>query len=72
MKLHNVLVQSEHHVGLFADAQIFVAVDCWEHAYFMDYGTKKPDYLNTVVQSLNWTTIEQRIKMSPLGHDAPK
>jgi Fe-Mn family superoxide dismutase len=32
----------------------------WEHAYFMDYGTKKPDYLAAVLGSLNWTTIGQR------------
>jgi Fe-Mn family superoxide dismutase len=67
-KVKNVLVQSEHHVGLQADTQIFVAVDCWEHAYFMDYGTKKPDYIAAVLASLNWTTIGERGKMSPLAH----
>jgi superoxide dismutase, Fe-Mn family len=67
-KVRNVLVQSEHHVGLMVDTQLIVAVDCWEHAYFMDYGTKKPDYVAAIVASLNWTTISERIKMSPLGH----
>jgi Fe-Mn family superoxide dismutase len=71
MRLRNNLVQSEHHVGLFADAQILVAVDCWEHAYFMDYGTKKPDYVAAVLASLNWGTVAERIKMSPLSHPAP-
>jgi Fe-Mn family superoxide dismutase len=67
-KVRNVLVQSEHHVGLFVDTQLIVAVDCWEHAYFMDYGTKKPDYIQAVINSLNWKTIEERTKMSPLAH----
>ena len=67
-KIRNVLVSSEHHVGLMADTQIVVAVDCWEHAYFMDYGTKKPDYVAAVIASLNWKTIEERTKMSPLAH----
>jgi Fe-Mn family superoxide dismutase len=66
-KLRNVLVHSEHHVGLMADTQIVVAVDCWEHAYFMDYGTKKPDYIAAVIAGLNWKTVEERIKMSPLA-----
>jgi Fe-Mn family superoxide dismutase len=66
-KLRNVLVHSEHHVGLMADTQIVIAVDCWEHAYFMDYGTKKPDYIAAVIAGLNWKTVEERIKMSPLA-----
>jgi Fe-Mn family superoxide dismutase len=66
-KLRNVLVHSEHHVGLMADTQIVVAVDCWEHAYFMDYGTKKPDYVAAVIAGLNWKTVEERTKMSPLA-----
>ncbi len=59
-KLRNNLVQSEHHVGLFVDQQVVVAVDVWEHAYFMDYGTKKPDYVAAVLASLNWTEIGKR------------
>lgn len=65
-KLRNVLVQSEHHVGLMADTHILVAVDCWEHAYFMDYGTKKPDYVGNVIASLEWSVIEKRAQYSPL------
>jgi Fe-Mn family superoxide dismutase len=59
-KLRNNLVQSEHHVGLFVDQTVVVAVDCWEHAYFMDYGTKKPDYVAAVLNALNWNVIGER------------
>jgi superoxide dismutase, Fe-Mn family len=69
-KVRNVLVQSEHHVGLFADTHIMVAVDCWEHAYFMDYGTKKPDYVAAIIASLNWETIGNRAKFSPLNPES--
>jgi Fe-Mn family superoxide dismutase len=61
-KLRNNLVQSEHHVGLFVDQQVIVAIDMWEHAYFMDYGTKKPDYVTAVLSSLNWTEIGKRFE----------
>src|SRR5262249_39141639 len=67
MKVKYVLVQSEHHVGLQVDSQMIVAIDCWEHAYFMDYGTKKADYIAAVLNSLNWKAIDERAKMSPLA-----
>jgi Fe-Mn family superoxide dismutase len=59
-KLKNNLVQSEHHVGLFVDQTVVVAVDVWEHAYFMDYGTKKPDYVAAVLAALDWNVIGKR------------
>lgn len=66
-KVRNVLVQSEHHVGLMADTAILLAIDCWEHAYFMDYGTKKPDYIANLLQSINWDAVAVRGKHSPIG-----
>jgi Fe-Mn family superoxide dismutase len=59
-KLRNNLVQSEHHVGLFVDQTVVCAVDVWEHAYFMDYGTAKPDYVAACLASLNWDVIGKR------------
>lgn len=66
-KVHNVFVQSEHHVGLFADTHILVAIDAWEHAYFLDYGTKKADYVANILQSLNWEAIAKRAQHSPIA-----
>ena len=40
------LVQSEHHVGLLPNETILLAIDCWEHAYFADYQTRKAAYLD--------------------------
>lgn len=60
-KLRNNLVQSEHHVGLFVDQTVVCAVDVWEHAYFMDYGTAKPDYVAAVIASLDWNVIGKRL-----------
>lgn len=53
-------VQGEHHVGLFPDNSVLIAIDAWEHAYFLDYGTKKPDYLAGVLKHINWQTVEKR------------
>jgi superoxide dismutase, Fe-Mn family len=62
-KLLNNLVRTEHDVGLFANVHALIAVDAWEHAYFFDYQTKKADYVTTVLSSLNWKTINERMGM---------
>src|SRR4029077_8287866 len=36
MKVRTSFVQSEHHVGLLVDQQVLIAIDAWEHAYFLD------------------------------------
>ena len=61
-RIRNSQVQSEHHVGLLANQEIIIAIDAWEHAYFLDYGTKKPDYLAGALKHLNWTAIGDRCK----------
>jgi superoxide dismutase len=36
----------------------------------MDYGTKKPDYVAAIIASLNWETIGNRAKFSPLNPES--
>ena len=54
------LVQSEHHVGLLANQTILLAIDCWEHAYFADYQTKKAAYLDGLLKHLHWPAVAAR------------
>ena len=68
-KVRNTQLQAEHHIGLLANQGILIAIDAWEHAYFMDYGTKKPDYLAGVLKHLNWAVIEKRFAPTA-GHAA--
>jgi Fe-Mn family superoxide dismutase len=60
-QLHNNLIRTEHDVGLFANTHIMIAVDAWEHAYFFDYQTKKPDYIANVLSGLNWDVLNKRL-----------
>ena len=50
----------EHHVGLPAHQEIILALDCWEHAFMIDYGTKKADYLNAFFENVNWEVVNKR------------
>ncbi|MFH1012574.1 MAG: Fe-Mn family superoxide dismutase [Candidatus Peregrinibacteria bacterium] len=60
-KLHNYIV-FEHHIGLPVHQEIILALDCWEHAYMIDYGTKKTDYLETFLKNVDWNVVSQRLK----------
>lgn len=62
-RVSNLLIQSEHHVGLWPNVSVLAAVDAWEHAYMIDYGTKKPDYVANVMNALNWRVINERFEM---------
>lgn len=64
-RLRNVLVQSEHHTGLFVDQKVLLAIDLWEHAYFADYLTKKADYVEAILSSQKWKVIDQRLASVP-------
>lgn len=40
-----------------------LTVDVWEHAYYLDYQNKRPDYLGTFIDKLvNWEFAEQNFK----------
>lgn len=60
-KLHNYIL-FEHHIGLPAHQEIILAMDCWEHSYMMDYGTKKPDYVDAFLKNVDWKTVDDRLK----------
>lgn len=59
-KLKTDLVHSEHHVGLFANASILVAMDVWEHAYMIQFGGDKAAYLSAYFESLDWNVVQGR------------
>lgn len=58
-KLHTYIM-FEHHIGLPVLQDIILALDCWEHAFMIDYGTKKPDYLATFFKNVNWNVVNER------------
>jgi len=38
-----------------------MTLDVWEHAYYLDYQNKRPDYLNAAWTLINWQKINERL-----------
>lgn len=60
-KLHSYIM-FEHHIGLPAQNRIIMALDCWEHAFMIDYGINKAEYLNAFFNNLSWDVINKRFE----------
>lgn len=39
-----------------------LAIDVWEHAYYLDYQNKRADHVDAVWSIIDWDEIEQRLK----------
>lgn len=61
-KLHTYVL-FEHHIGLPVHQEILLALDCWEHAYLLDYGIAKKDYLEAFLKLVNWDAVSERAKI---------
>jgi superoxide dismutase, Fe-Mn family len=59
-RVHNYVL-TEHHIGLPVHQKVLVAVDCWEHAYMIDYGIRKPDYLAALFKLVDWKEAGRRL-----------
>lgn len=58
-ELFNVWV-NEHDVGHLAGAVPLLVLDVFEHAYTLDYGIKKADYIDAFFRAIDWGVVEGR------------
>ena len=58
-RLHTYFV-AEHHIGLPIEQDLLVVLDSWEHAFMLDYGIKRPDYINAFLENLKWSEVSRR------------
>ncbi len=51
-----------HDVGPLVSGIPLVVVDCYEHAFYVDYKNRKGDYVAAYPKFIDWTEIEKRLK----------
>lgn len=59
-RLFNVWI-NEHDVGHFAGCTPVLVLDVFEHAYMLDYGTKRADYIEAFFRAIDWNIVESRL-----------
>ena len=52
---------NEHDSGHFAGCAPLLVMDVFEHAYMLDYGIKKADYIEAFFRAIDWTAAEKRL-----------
>jgi Fe-Mn family superoxide dismutase len=58
-KLYNVATDV-HDVGPLVTGVPLVVIDCYEHAFYVDYKNKKGDYVAAYPKFVDWTEVERR------------
>lgn len=53
---------NEHETGHFAGCSPIVVLDVFEHAFMIDYGLKRADYIEAFFKNINWNTMQSRLK----------
>ncbi len=57
-KLFNYLGDAQNSYPIW-DAMPLVALDTYEHAYWMDYGTGRAAYIDAFFKNMNWQVVEK-------------
>ena len=50
-----IMQVKDHHGSHVVAARPIIVADGWEHAYYLDYQNRRPDFANAVIEKLlNW------------------
>jgi superoxide dismutase, Fe-Mn family len=53
---------NEHETGHLAGCTPVLVLDVFEHAFMIDYGLKRPDYIAAFFTNINWKAVEVRLQ----------
>ena len=53
---------NEHDVSHPAGGNPLLILDVFEHAFMIDYGLKRPDYIEAFFKNMHWGAVEARLK----------
>jgi len=61
-RLFNIWV-NEHDVSHLAGCRPILIMDVFEHAFMLDYGLKRADYIEAFFKNINWSAAEKRLEV---------
>ena len=53
---------NEHDTAHPAGCNPILIMDVFEHAYMLDYGLKRADYIEAYLKNIDWNAVEARLK----------
>ena len=53
---------NEHETGHLAGSVPILVLDVFEHAFMIDYGLKRADYIEAFFKNIDWAAVESRLK----------
>ncbi len=53
---------NEHDVSHPSGCNPLLIMDVFEHAFMIDYGLKRPDYISAFFKNIDWSEVEGRLK----------
>lgn len=51
---------NEHDVGHLSGCSIILIMDVFEHAFMIDYGLKRADYIEAFFNAIDWSIVQKR------------
>ncbi len=60
-KLYNYIADAHNSYGIWKAIPL-VVLDTYEHAYVIDYGVKRPPYVEAFLKNVNWEAVAQRLE----------
>ncbi len=60
-RLFNIIGDSQNTYSNWNSVPL-IALDVYEHAYFIDYGVKRADYIEAFFENINWAVVEKKFE----------